>query len=220
MSETGSNTVSGWVFVVVVFVLLFVFVIKPGGEIFETTAEQSAFWNEETTSVPSVSTKTKKATSDTEITTEKEVKTTNEETTIQETTQKVWANTMPPATTTATTETTTTTTTTTEIQTTETKPPAKNSGDNGITPSQFRRLGVVEYNGWRFTWYSERVLPGGGLSIPGRHSDGDFVRDGDGYICCACIDREQGTVIGTPWGDAKVYDTGCDHGIVDIYVSW
>ncbi len=84
-----------------------------------------------------------------------------------------------------------------------------------------RRNGVVYYNGHRETWYSQRVLPGGGLSIPGRHvaSDGT-VRDGDGYICVASSDLKQGTVVETTLGTAKVYDSGCSTGTVDIYTDW
>ena len=48
---------------------------------------------------------------------------------------------------------------------------------NGYTPKEFKRDGIISYNGWTFTWYSENVLPGRGLKIDGRHSDGDFVRD-------------------------------------------
>ena len=89
-----------------------------------------------------------------------------------------------------------------------------------ITPQEFRKAGVVYANGYRYTYYSERVLPGKGLKIPGRHSDGDFVRDGDGYICVASSDLAKGTVVDTPFGKGKVYDTGCQSGTIDIYCSW
>lgn len=88
------------------------------------------------------------------------------------------------------------------------------------SPSELRVMGVIYSGGWRYTWYSENVLPGGGLNIPGRWSDGDFVRDGDGYLCVASSDLAWGTVIDTPWGAAKVYDSGCDSGTIDMYVSW
>ena len=88
------------------------------------------------------------------------------------------------------------------------------------SPSDLRNMGVIYDGGWRYTWYSERVLPGGGLNIPGRYSDGNFVRDENGYICVASSDLAKGTVINTPWGTAKVYDCGCASGTIDIYVSW
>lgn len=85
-------------------------------------------------------------------------------------------------------------------------------------------MGVKRYNGHRETYYSERKLPGGGLKIPGRHSntaDGT-VRDKDGYICVSTNWSyiPKGTILMTSLGPAKVYDTGCAHGTVDIYVKW
>lgn len=142
--------------------------------------------------------------------------TTTKPTTTETTTTTTKLTTTKPTTTRPTTTKATTTAkpTTTQVETTT------SSSNSNITPAQFRRAGVIYYNGWRFTWYSERVLPGNGLHIPGRHSDENFVRDGDGYICLACEDREKGTIIQTPWGAGKVYDCGCAHGTVDVYVSW
>ncbi|MEE1086240.1 MAG: hypothetical protein U0L05_03580 [Schaedlerella sp.] len=86
-----------------------------------------------------------------------------------------------------------------------------------LTPEK----GVVYYNGHRETYYSQKVLPGGGLSIPGRHvaSDGT-IRDKDGYICVASSDHPKGTLIETSLGMGKVYDTGCDSGTIDVYTDW
>lgn len=89
-----------------------------------------------------------------------------------------------------------------------------------ITPAEFRRQGVIYYGGFKYTYYSEKVLPGPGLKIPGRHSDGNFVRDEKNYICVASSDMPKGTVVDTPFGKGKVYDTGCPSGVIDIYVSW
>ena len=88
------------------------------------------------------------------------------------------------------------------------------------SPSDLMNLGVIYDGGYKYTWYSERVLPGGGLNIPGRYSDGNFVRDENGYICVASSDFDKGTILETPWGTAKVYDCGCASGTIDIYVSW
>ena len=87
-------------------------------------------------------------------------------------------------------------------------------------PANFRYDGVWYMNGTRYTWYSEKVLPGRGLKIPGRHSDGDFVRDEEEYIVVASSDHPKGTVVDTPFGEGKVYDTGCPSGTIDIYTSW
>ena len=46
-----------------------------------------------------------------------------------------------------------------------------------------RSLGRIKFNGHWETWYSQKVLPGKGLKIPGRHVDKDgLIRDGNGYI--------------------------------------
>lgn len=83
--------------------------------------------------------------------------------------------------------------------------------------------GVVYYNGHRETYYSQRVLPGNGLNIPGRHvADDGTIRDGDGYICVAANTSymKKGTTLMTSLGPAKVYDSGCAYGTIDIYVNW
>lgn len=81
--------------------------------------------------------------------------------------------------------------------------------------------GVNYFNGHKETWYSERVLPGGGLDIPGRHTDENgLVRDEEGYICVASSDYPKGTIVETSLGTGKVYDCGCDSGIIDIYTNW
>lgn len=83
--------------------------------------------------------------------------------------------------------------------------------------------GVVYYNGHKETYYSERVLPGPGLNIPDRHvAEDGTVRDGDGYICVASdlSYLPKGSILLTSLGPAKVYDTGCAYGTIDIYVNW
>lgn len=85
-------------------------------------------------------------------------------------------------------------------------------------------MGVIYDGDTRYTWYSERVLPGGGLTElneSGRYTDEEgFVRDGDGFIAVASSDHEIGTELDTPWGAARVYDSGCDSGTVDVYTGW
>ena len=90
------------------------------------------------------------------------------------------------------------------------------------TPGQFQNLGVIYYGDYRWTWYSERVLPGGGLKIPGRHNDENgYICDEDGYICLASSILSKGTILNTPFGkQGKIYDSGCAVGTVDVYVSW
>ena len=83
--------------------------------------------------------------------------------------------------------------------------------------------GAIYFNGHKETYYSQRVLPGTGLRIPGRHvADDGRIRDGDGYISVAANPSfmSKGSILITSLGPAKVYDTGCSHGIIDIYVNW
>ena len=83
--------------------------------------------------------------------------------------------------------------------------------------------GALYFNGHKETYYSERVLPGPGLNIPGRHvADDGTVRDGEGYISVAADPSfmARGSVLMTSLGPAKVYDTGCAYGTIDIYVNW
>ena len=87
----------------------------------------------------------------------------------------------------------------------------------GLSPSK----GRIWYNGHTETYYSQKVLPGGGLAIPGRHiaSDGT-IRDADGYIVLASDDYPRGTVVETSLGAGKVYDTGSGSGNIDLYTDW
>lgn len=81
----------------------------------------------------------------------------------------------------------------------------------------------VEYDGeYMYTWYSQNVLPGGGLDIPGRHvDDNGYVCDEDGNIVVASSNLGYGEVVETPYGSAKVYDTGylADNQL-DVYTAW
>ena len=104
----------------------------------------------------------------------------------------------------------------------ETEGTRKRDMEAVMTVEDFQQAGVIDWNGWRYTYYSEQVLPGGGLDIPGRWSDGQFVRDENGYLCVASNEVPYGEMIETPFGTAIVYDSIGDGvvGIIDIYVSW
>lgn len=95
------------------------------------------------------------------------------------------------------------------------------SYSSGSVGSLTKSKGVNQYNGRRETWYSQRVLPGGGLNIPGRHvAEDGTIRDADGYICVAASDLAKGTIVDTSLGAGKVYDSGCAAGTTDIYTDW
>lgn len=90
---------------------------------------------------------------------------------------------------------------------------------------KLRRSGVLKWKGYRFTWYSQRILPGRGLKIPGRHVDKQgFVCDRDGYIVVASTRamRKKRTVVPTPFGKyGKCYDCGAGSSRWrDVYVAW
>ena len=87
---------------------------------------------------------------------------------------------------------------------------------------QFRRLGVIRWGGYKWTWYSQKVLPGGGLKIPGRHVDKHgYVCDKKGYIVVAHKTLKKGKVVKTPFGKkAKVYDRCPTAGVMDVYVDY
>lgn len=110
---------------------------------------------------------------------------------------------------------------TTNVKAAATDEPQENDTWNTgyMTVSQLKFRGVVRDNGYRYTYYSESVLPGPGLNIPGRHHANGCVVDGDGYICVASSDLARGTVVPTPLGDGKVYDSGCASGTIDIYIA-
>lgn len=93
---------------------------------------------------------------------------------------------------------------------------ASSSASYSLSDLQFQ--GVIYWGGYKFTYYSQSVLPGGGLNIPGRHINaGGFVADGDGYIVIA-NSAPLGTVINTPFGyQGKVYDRGTYGNHMDVY---
>lgn len=87
--------------------------------------------------------------------------------------------------------------------------------------ASLRFNGVRDSGGWHYTWYSQRVLPGWGLDIPGRHVGlAGMIMDGDGNVCVASSSLSKGTTLETPFGMAKVYDTGCPYGTIDVYTNW
>ncbi len=86
----------------------------------------------------------------------------------------------------------------------------------------FKVRGILNWGNYKWTWYSERVLPGGGLNIPGRHADNNgYICDENNFICLASSTLPKGTIVNTPLGrQGKVYDSGCATGVVDVYVNW
>lgn len=105
-----------------------------------------------------------------------------------------------------------------QIAQTEAESSSYESGSNGVLT---KSGGVNYYNGQKETYYSQRVLPGGGLDIPGRHvaSDGT-IRDENNYIVVASDRQSKGETGTCSLGEYKVYDTGVGHDGIDIYTDW
>ena len=90
----------------------------------------------------------------------------------------------------------------------------------------FKSQGVAYLGDTEFNWYSQNVMPGGGLTElneNGRHVDEatGFIMDGDGYIAVASpygVDPV-GTVVETPYGQGKVYDSN-DGPAYDMYTDF
>ena len=88
---------------------------------------------------------------------------------------------------------------------------------------EFINQGIITWNGWRWTYYLLSVYPGStSTSVQGKHVNEDqFVCDGDGYVILASVDLPPYTIVETPFGYiGKVYDTGCPHGIIDVYTDF
>lgn len=89
------------------------------------------------------------------------------------------------------------------------------SGNSG----SFKSQGVIYQNGIRYTYYSSNVLYHYRTPEWNAGSDGIY-RDSDGYIVVASSDHSQGSVVSTPFGAGKVYDSGCASGTIDIYTNF
>lgn len=94
------------------------------------------------------------------------------------------------------------------------------SSANLYSIAQFERAGIIYWGGYKYSYYSERVLSGRGLNIPGRHTSGGFVRDGSGNLVGSSRVLPKGTVVPTPFGAPAIirdYCAGCASNQVDIY---
>ena len=91
------------------------------------------------------------------------------------------------------------------------------------TGAYFKRAGVINWKGYKYTWYSQRVLSGNGLKIKGRHVDKQgFVCDQNNYIVLGSNVANRGKIVATPFGKfGRVYDVGyVTTNWFDCYVAW
>ena len=90
-----------------------------------------------------------------------------------------------------------------------------------MNPPLTKEKGRVKFNGHFETYYSQRVLPGKGLKIPGRHAGKNgLIMDKDGYIVVATKLVAMRKKINTSLGMGKRYDTCKGNDVVDIYTDW
>lgn len=88
------------------------------------------------------------------------------------------------------------------------------------TSGSFQSAGVIYDSNYRYTWYSSNSLYHYRTNEWTAGSDGIY-RDSDGYVVVASSTHGQGTVIeDTPFGAAKVYDSGCASGTLDVYTNY
>lgn len=87
------------------------------------------------------------------------------------------------------------------------------------TLADFMFQGAISWGGYKFTYYSQQVLPGEGLAVPGRHVNAaGYVSDADGYVVLAGS-APKGTVFETPFGyQGKIYDRGTVGTHLDVYI--
>lgn len=99
----------------------------------------------------------------------------------------------------------------------ETQPVTTNTYSNS---GSFQSDGVWYDDSYRYTWYSSNAAYHYRTPEWTAGSDGIY-RDSEGYVVVASSDHAQGTVINnTPFGPAKVYDTGCASGTLDVYTNF
>ena len=90
--------------------------------------------------------------------------------------------------------------------------------DNHLT----RETDSLEVFGHKETWYSvnDSVQTETAKEIPGKHvAEDGTIRDEDGFICVASSDLPFYSIVMTSLGPGKVYDCGCDSGIIGIYTN-
>ena len=88
-----------------------------------------------------------------------------------------------------------------------------------FTLEDFMFRGAINWGGYKFTYYSQQVLPGEGLEVPGRHvNPAGYVADADGFLVLAGS-APKGTVYDTPFGyQGKIYDRGTVGNHLDVYI--
>lgn len=85
--------------------------------------------------------------------------------------------------------------------------------------NNFKSQGVINANGYRYTWYSSNDLYHRNTPQWSAGNDGVY-RDSNGYVIVASSDHKEGTLVPTPFGQGIVRDSGCASGTLDIYTNF
>lgn len=83
----------------------------------------------------------------------------------------------------------------------------------------FRSMGVIYMHGYKYTYYSSKVLYH--YKTPEWYACDDHIyRTADGYIVVASGSHAMGAIVPTPFGKGKVLDHCHINGVIDIYVDF
>lgn len=83
----------------------------------------------------------------------------------------------------------------------------------------FRSMGVIYMHGYKYSYYSSRVLYH--YRTPEWYAcDDHLYRTKEGYIVVASRDHAPGTIVPTPFGPGQVHDRCQRSGVIDIYVNF
>ena len=88
-----------------------------------------------------------------------------------------------------------------------------------IAAGGFKSQGVINANGYRYTWYSSNDAYHKNTSQWTAGADGIY-RDSNGYVVVASSSHKQGDTVPTPFGTGVVRDSGCAKGTIDIYTNF
>lgn len=103
--------------------------------------------------------------------------------------------------------------------------PAANTSEYLYNITDLSRAGIINYNGYRFTWYTSNEWTGNpayGKPEGSWVDENGCWRDPDGYLMLASDSLAPYSVVDTPFGlQGKIYDCGPGaDDILDVYTAW
>ena len=98
--------------------------------------------------------------------------------------------------------------------------PSSTTSSSNYSSGNFQSQGVINQNGYRYTYYSSNVLRHYRTDEWNAGDDGIY-RDSNGYVVVASDAHPQGSIVSTPFGEGRVYDTGVGRNdTIDIYTNY